>query len=598
MLLGVLPGGCAKKSTQEPVAPQSQTGSILMRPVGSARIEAERNQEISLKLLATRLGQGAASDLDVEVSFVGPTRGDLGATSIKTNENGFASVKLTTPDVESATMQVKFAAAGAPSITFTVVIGKEIVTVDFLGRKPRLMKRAQEGEIVVQVENQRGVPVAGLMVTLELMGQPDFGALISGADNILTDGSGQARFAFYPGTQLTNYRLKATGEGANTTVLDVIVADSIPEDNPCMFTSECEAGMVCVDGACVSGGRRCRTNHDEDCAEGYECSDENVCVPKCPNDDCSASGVSIDVTGRWKTIYQFDLSSTLGVLNALGEPLAIADTLFQGKLPIDIPVVGAIIEAILQELIRQFVPDWVPKLATALNTLWSAFSEMKVYGSMELLAAGQNNLRGSEIWQRVEVRIAALCERRQSDPAWPQCATVNIQLNPNLGNNITAGATAMDFVGRVEDHTVILTSRQAELEIKALVRNLIDLVINISTNGEVRDLQGAVVKVIDCPNLAIAADDVACDVTNGSTCHLSWFEGLCNAVATSVGKMIVNEVDKVPITWTLLDFDQTATAVDTPPITLRADTLSDGTLSGATNFFTDRPMTGTWAARR
>lgn len=589
--------GCNNKPKNQPVTP-AQTGTILLRPVGGARIEAERNQEVSLKVLATRVGEGAAAELPIGVAFVGSLRGGLTATALTTNANGFATVKLTTPDVDSGVVQVRFVAEGAPALTFSVVIGREVLSVGFVGKKPRPMKRSTEGDIIVKVENQLGAPVSGVMVTLEMQGQPDFGALIQGADNILSDGSGEARFSFYPGTELTTYRLKATGENANTATLDVIVADSIPEDNPCVFSSECANNMVCTDGVCVPGARRCRTNRPEDCPAGYQCSEENICIPACPNDDCTASGVAIDVTGRWKTFYQFDLSDTLGVLNKLGEPIAVADTLFQGKLPVDIPVFGPIIEAILAEMIRQFIPDWVPKLATALNTLWEAFSEMKVYGLMELYSNGQNLLRGSEVWQRVEVRIAALCPRRQSDPLWPSCATVNIQLNPNLGNEITAGATAKDFVGRVDGNTVTLQSRDAELEIKALVRNLIDLVINISTNGEVRDLKSAVVRIIDCPSLGVLADNIACDVTNGSTCHLTWFPGVCDTVATVLGQMVHNEVNKIPITWTLLNFDQTSPAVDDPPITLRADRMPDGTLSGDTNFFTDRPMTGTWGARR
>ncbi len=142
------------------------------------------------------------------------------------------------------------------------------------------------------------------------------------------------------------------------------------------------------------------------------------------------------------------------------------------------------------------------------------------------------------------------------------------------------------------------TGRAASIDFQMLLSNLLDLLSDIVTNGQATDVAGAVALAVDCPDLSTAVNDLACSVTNGSTCTLSWFPAVCNVIATALGSGIETALQKTPIQWQLLDFTQTATANDTPPADGRADTLTDGTVSGNTNFFVGRPMTGTWSGKR
>lgn len=588
---------CTPPAQNEPVQPQSQPkGTLLLRPVGSAKIDADKNADITLKLVATYLEVGPATDLDVDVQFSGAAKGELRTGTYKTNDQGFLSIPFHTPNEENLTVIIRAKSGTAPTLNFTVVVAKDTVRIDWAGKKPRLIKRDTEDELRVVAKNQRGAPVSGVEVGVELIGQSDFGAGFAGYTTAWTDGSGMARFSFTAGTAITSYQVRATSPGLNEAKLEVVVAESVPTEETCTFTSDCAPGDVCTDGLCQTGSRRCRTGHPEDCPEGYTCNANNICEYGCSGPQCVPPGAQLDISGRWRTEYVFDFSRTLGFLTAIADPLDKIDTLFQGKLPVDIPIFGPIIEAMLSELIKAYVPDWVPKLATALNDLFTALSDVHIYGQMDLRqqTPGAVVYNGEEVWQYVEVKIVSFCPRRQSDPQWPACAKVNIQTTPNLGSDVTARATAKPFTGKIENVTVTFSHREAELEMKKFISALVDLIVNIASNGRAKNVEEMVVAVINCPELAIQVDQLACDVTNGSTCHLSWFEGVCGLVAKTLGQIVADELDKVPLTWTLVDFTQMATAKDTKAPATRADLMEMGTISGTTNFFTDRPMTGTW----
>lgn len=600
MLLAGPVSGCRPPSEQPPLETQGNKGQLFLRAVGSARVEADKNANITLNLVATFLEVGPAANIDVVVDFAGAAKGELRTGVYKTNDQGFVEIPYHTPDEDNVTVMIRCRAEGAPTINFTVDIARDTVKIDFVGRKPLLMRKGAESEFIVGATNQRGAPVSGVEISVELIGSSDSGAGIIGFTTTWTDGSGQARFLFNPGGSLTTFQLKATSPRLNEARVEVIVADRIPQNELCSFTSDCEPGKVCTEGQCVEGNRRCRTNHPEDCPEGYAC-EMNICVYRgCQGQEDCLPDADLDITGRWRTEYVFDLTPFLGALQNFGDELGTVDALFQGKLPVDIPIFGPIIELMLQELIKAYVPDWLPKLLTAFNDLFSALTDTHIFGVMELKPkqAGSNELLGEEAWNVVNVKIPSLCARRQNDPNWPACATVNIQVAPNLGSGISAKATAKPFEGRVAGVVLELYGREVEVEMQKLIANLIDLTINVASNGRVKNVEELVVAVVNCPALTEAAGDIACDVTNGGTCSLGWFEPVCNSVAQVLGLIIGAKIDEIPLLWTLSEFIQGAVAEDTVAPNTKADILKDGTLSGRTNLIIGRPMTGTFKAYR
>ncbi|MCC6809263.1 MAG: hypothetical protein IT381_17680 [Deltaproteobacteria bacterium] len=595
-------GACTPPAANEELQTQSQPkGTLLLKPLGSARIEADKNADITLNLVATYIEVGPAADIEVDVQFSGAAQGELRTGSYRTTEQGFLAIPYHTPEAENLTVIIRCKSGNAPTINFTVVVAKDTVKLDWAGKKPHLIKKETDDELRVNATNQRGAPVSGVEVVVELIGKSDFGAGFFAHTTAWTDGSGMARFPFAAGTAITSYQVRATSPRLNEAKLEVVVAESLPSTMACSFTSDCAPGDVCTNGLCQAGSRRCRGGHPEDCPEGYSCSTANICeYGGCSGASCVPPGASIDVSGRWRTQYLFDFSETLGFLTKLADPIAKIDTLLQGKLPVDIPIFGPVIELMLTELIRAYVPDWAPKLATALNDLFTALGDVNIFGRMDLKpqAMGGNVLDGEEVWEYVEVKIASFCPRRQSDPQWPTCAKVNIQLSPNLGSDVTAKATAKPFTAKIEGVTLTMNHREAELEMRKFISVLVDLIGNIASNGRAKTTEEMVVLIVDCPGLQEAADEIACDVTNGSTCHLTWWNTVCTALAGALGTFIANEIDKVPLTWTLVDFTQVSTAKDTRPPATKADVLENGTISGTTNFFVGRPMTGTFKAVR
>lgn len=589
---------CQKKAEPNPPVTAQKKGQLILKPVGGPQLQVDPGASLTLKALATYAGVGPATNIAVDIAFVGAEAGALGLNHGTTDSQGFITVPYTAATDQSAKAQVQLRATGAPSLTFTIDIGSQLVAIAFEGKQPQVVQKNTQAEVVVIVTNQRGAPQSGLFTTLALQGSNTAGAKLYGQTEGLTDASGQIHFSFFAGDTDATYSVRATVENAGQADSKLLVVDELPTLSSCNFTSECKAGDVCVDSQCVDGERRC--SDSVPCPSGWQCV-ENICrnQPLCPGGVCPP-GVGLDVSGIWHTSYHFDLSATLGVFEDLSGVISTIDTLFQGKLPINIPILGPIIEQMLQELIAQYIPDWAPKLASALNDLLTAFTDMNIRGQMDLTAAGGSTLTGEEVWDRVVVLVPSLCPRRQFDPQYPACATVNIQLGHSLGgDDITAQATADPFVGAIAQSTLTLTGRKGDIQFNKLLRNLLDLLVNIVTNGQYQTIVTAVPALVDCPDLAIAAGNLACDVTNGSTCSLPWFEGVCEGVAKVAAQEISKLLDGVPIDWNLVDFTQVGTAADTStPQDAVADELNDGTVSGSTNFFVGRPLTGTWTGVR
>jgi hypothetical protein len=597
----ILGAAACKPPGNDPLSPENQS-LLLLKAVGSARVEADKNRDITLNMVATIQGVGPAAGLPVTVAFANTAKGDLQAGTFMTDDAGFLAIPYHTPDEDNATVMITCKTDGAPTLTFTVYVARDTLKLDWDGHKPRLVKKETDEELVIVATNQRGAPVADVEVTALIVGGSSYGAAFVGEAKEWTDASGNAVFHFTSGTALTTYTVRAQAERTGDANLEVVVVEQLPSTLHCDFSSDCGAGEICVEGACVTGSRRCRNTHPEDCPSGYTC-ENNICVGGCAGTTCMAPpGGDLDVTGRWYTSYNFTFKEALGMLNGLGAPLADLDTVLQGKIPgKDIPVWGPILEIMLTALIKAYVPDWTPKLASALNDLWAALDNVVIGGRMELRpqVAGSNVLLGEETWDTFQVMIPSLCERRQNDPQWPRCAKVNLQLGKDIGGGITGKATALPFVGVIQGKTVTFTGRQATMEMQKLISNLVDLIGNIATNGRAKTIEDAVPLIIDCVSLKSAADSLACDVSNGSTCELKWFVPVCQTMTKGLGLILGAVLENVPLDWTLSNFSETCQARDTSkPANVRADLLEGGQVIGTSNLGSGAPMTGIFSATR
>src|SRR5262249_14786081 len=155
---------------------------------------ADKHSDVTLKLVATYLEIGPAAGVDVDVQFGGTAKGELRTGTYQTDDQGFLDIPFHTPDDENVTVVIRAKSGPAPTINFSVVVAKDTVTIDWAGKKPRTIKKEADAELAVLAKNQRGAPVSGVEVTVELIGQNDFGAGFVGFTTSWTDGSGLARF--------------------------------------------------------------------------------------------------------------------------------------------------------------------------------------------------------------------------------------------------------------------------------------------------------------------------------------------------------------------------------------------------------------------
>jgi Cys-rich repeat protein len=360
--------------------------------------------------------------------------------------------------------------------------------------------------------------------------------------------------------------------------------DCVPKgDKDCQIASDCPQGQICKNGKCSP----CVL--DDDCPSGFLCI-SGVCdtPPQCGPYE------NEDVGGLWYTTHEFDLSDALLGLPKIAEPLDFIDQVFKGNLGDigDIPIIGPIIEGLVQDLIRQYVPPWVPDLVHALNSLANLFEVMKVEGEMQLWHLNPHELiNGKEEWQSVILHWIDQCPEGRQDPNYPSCAEMDII---NLKDANIQMKEVKNFTGRVDCDMLYIDDREVEMEMYKLVNLAVDMVVQIVTGYDT--LEEAVEYMIDCAEVQTAADDLACDLSDGSVCSVPGVEVACDAAKATLPKAFTDWLAKqgVPTTFT---FHGHAKIVD-DQLDKYADHLVDGVWEGEVKVLFDGDLNGTWSAER
>ncbi|MFH1604029.1 MAG: hypothetical protein ABIH03_08985 [Pseudomonadota bacterium] len=279
-------------------------GAWLLFPVGNPVLNTKPGRELPLTVMLVEKDVGPVSN--EYVSFVldaGAGDAKLTADKARTDEQGFATLNLLTGS-ETGTFQVEASAGKAPSVIFTIRVEPQIRKLVVIGDAERnTFVQRRETLRVKLLDSADGRPIAGEKITYALLGfatpdtAPETGAKLVPAQAV-TAADGQAQSVFHTGNDPYNYSIKVSADQAPALEIKVHVGARAAAADGCLVDSDCGAGLVCEDGACIEQAALpgCRT--DENCSAGYQCNPENsTCepIPQSTPSDPIANGCVYDV---------------------------------------------------------------------------------------------------------------------------------------------------------------------------------------------------------------------------------------------------------------------------------------------------------------
>jgi hypothetical protein len=340
-----------------------------------------------------------------------------------------------------------------------------------------------------------------------------------------------------------------------------------------------------------------------DCAADEIC-EQGQCIPECVGTDCEGGGGGgpiMSVAGDWNTDYHLDWSDYMGPLADLGTPLDFIDQLLMGNSDIDdLPIIGAVI----QNIIDTYIPDWVKDLVHFLNAMVHFFQDVRVEGRMTLTQSSGNPavIGGSEDWDWAYVQMITQCQYGEADPGYPGCATFAIPLNFGITNFGTISTQVLPFDGTFNGTTLFFNDREVQMELADFLRFIIDFGVAVATNSMYDSLEGALTGIIDCVGITAAIEANMCSSFDycGS---LPFVLAACTETRDMVINEILTAVDEVTVDWEVMQFDQRATAFDSP-VNGIADKLGNppsapGIIEdGEFQMLFDADLPGTWSATR
>ena len=313
----------------------------------------------------------------------------------------------------------------------------------------------------------------------------------------------------------------------------------------------------------------------------------------------------LNLSSAYRTHYVLDLSEYLGGVGNLAGPLDTIDQALAGNISTGF----APLDQLIAQAIAQFIPPWVVTVVDVLNSIANFFEDVEANGTMNLsqaLPIGTTSaLHGTEDWSTLTVRIIDACPRGRQDPNYPACARQNVPIASRAAVGpfevgvdvkpfdgvLQAGVPAADFV---------LEDREVDMELTKLVRVVIDLAINIGTNGQVPSLADALGRAIDCPGLEREAERLARGIGLPSALAQLAAAGVrqaCDSQKQNVIDAIVDRINGIGIGWEVMQFDQHGRAVDTNgngrPETIQTLGTPD-TIDGRFRLIVRDPMGGVW----
>ncbi|OGQ87070.1 MAG: hypothetical protein A2289_19200 [Deltaproteobacteria bacterium RIFOXYA12_FULL_58_15] len=333
------------------------------------------------------------------------------------------------------------------------------------------------------------------------------------------------------------------------------------------------------DGDCTSAGERCGDAghcvpadgciNNDGCPDAWTCDQCGACLPSAAPDDIW------DVNGLWFTNYHFDISDTLpGFLtHFVGPVIDFLNLVFAAQLQINIPIVGDILEAMLNALVEQYIPAWARTVVSILADFIHLFENMEVEGEMFIVQPTvtdptperlSTNVTGQEDWTSAQFFVVSFCPggpaQFNSDPS---CGQFDIILDSDINVNYSNDDLIVDvevdpFTGQVMGDTLRLYGRNVEFDMSQMLTVMLDVIIQIASNGAYADFETFLVDAIPCEDFQYAIDDLFCDITDGNVCSVPGIEAICDAAAIAAVNALHNTLSDVRLKVFDLEFDQRA----------------------------------------
>ncbi|MFO0722306.1 MAG: hypothetical protein U1E65_00900 [Myxococcota bacterium] len=317
----------------------------------------------------------------------------------------------------------------------------------------------------------------------------------------------------------------------------------------------------------------------------------------------------LNLSGTHDTVYHLDLSDyLLGIANIAG-PLDTIDQALQGNVNTGIPPLDALIAGVLQ----QYIPPWVQTVVHVLNEIANFFEEVDVTGVMNIaqdLPMGNiSAIHATETWQTLTVYLIDQCPRGRSDPGYPGCARRMISVVQRGRTGVGPLDVEVDvhpFDGVLQpgrpEADFMFNRRKVDMDLYKLVTIMINLALNLATNGQIPNLQAGLNQLIDCSALQSAAYNFATGTLGlgpipATAAALAVLNG-CNRTRQNVIDAITNGLNSIGLSIVSFDFDQHGHAIDTNgnhrPETLQVITTPN-TLDGDFEVLIGANMGGVWS---
>jgi hypothetical protein len=281
------------------------------------------------------------------------------------------------------------------------------------------------------------------------------------------------------------------------------------------------AGEVCVAGACVVKPGSC--DSVDQCPIGYLCQG-GQCLPERDGEACADTGPGPDLSGQWRADSVLHLRDGLPsvVASLLSTAQKVRDITL-GNVNFGLPsLVNFFINSIVSSVVRDYVPQWAVNLAVVLGDLGDILDDMRVESTITLTGQPCAGVyRGTERWDFITFRFRGQELRVPPDRL------------PGVSQIIPDEFSATYSCGRL-----YIDRHRIRESLSGVLRFLLDNVTNAVTGRP--NLEAALSDIVDCWGVAVTLDNYLYSVC--SYCPI--ITGLVNTACNGLKATAINEMSQ------------------------------------------------------
>jgi hypothetical protein len=250
-------------------------------------------------------------------------------------------------------------------------------------------------------------------------------------------------------------------------------------------------------------------------------------------------------------------------------------------------------------IVRQFVPEWALSVVALLDGLLDLFSSLRISGEMTLTAAGASGaFVGTDTWTNLRMSLPSACHGATPSPQFP-CDTVEVPLEA-FATTLNGRFRAQSFTARAggttrTDVTLLVDPREVDLQLGGLLKVLLDIAIEATTDGRYHSLEDRPCRPGQSPSVdrcgpGALGGIIHCSAIGGS---ISGYSDLvtdaCNDLVSQAARKVTAAVSKVTVSSEVMRFRGRAAAT-----CANGDADPKATHLGYDDFLTRTEPDGRW----